>query len=85
MIAKFGQNQAKMIDATVIDSDAEINAVVDAEIGGDVEMNVIATPVTSETIAERAYLHHVRRGCVHGFDVEDWLKAEKELIKESLS
>ncbi|CAN5568689.1 hypothetical protein BH10CYA1_BH10CYA1_60520 [soil metagenome] len=42
-----------------------------------------STPVTSENIADRAYLQHVRRGCVHGFDVEDWLAAESELIKES--
>jgi hypothetical protein len=30
-------------------------------------------------IARRAYERWQARGCVHGFDVEDWLAAEREL------
>jgi len=34
---------------------------------------------TAEEISERAYQQWVRRGCSHGFDIEDWLNAEYEL------
>jgi hypothetical protein len=34
-------------------------------------------------ISERAYQLWLKRGCVHGFDQEDWLRAENELLQES--
>ncbi len=36
-------------------------------------------PIEVEKISERAYLMWLERGCTHGFDTEDWLKAEYEL------
>ena len=32
------------------------------------------------TIAKRAYQIFEKRGCKHGFDLEDWMFAEKELL-----
>jgi hypothetical protein len=37
-----------------------------------------------EAIAQRAYDLYIQRGCQNGNDVEDWLKAEKELVVEPL-
>jgi hypothetical protein len=33
-----------------------------------------------EEIASRAYRFWTERGCIDGFDEEDWLRAEKELL-----
>jgi hypothetical protein len=35
--------------------------------------------VSAGDIAERAYGFYLDRGCVDGFDREDWLRAEREL------
>ena len=35
--------------------------------------------VTQDAIAQRAYALYQARGCEHGHDVEDWLRAEREL------
>ena len=35
-----------------------------------------------QDIAERAYELYVARGGEHGRDLEDWLRAEKQLIEE---
>ena len=35
--------------------------------------------VSAKDIAQRAYEIYVARGCVKGFDREDWLRAEREL------
>ena len=35
-----------------------------------------------ELIAERAYFHFLNRGGTHGYHLQDWLKAEKEIRKE---
>jgi len=37
------------------------------------------TSVTHDDIARRAYDFFLARGCEHGRDVEDWLRAEAEL------
>ena len=37
-----------------------------------------ATP-TNADLAERAYEHYLARGGKHGHDVDDWLRAEREL------
>ena len=44
-----------------------------------------STPVRSELIAARAYKLFSQRGCIHGFDLEDWLEAEKQLTDELLN
>ncbi len=36
-------------------------------------------------ISERAYELWLGRGCVHGFHVDDWLEAEKQLAQEAPS
>ncbi len=43
-----------------------------------------STPVSSQDITERAYKYFVHRGCAHGFDEEDWFRAEQELIDEAI-
>ncbi len=35
--------------------------------------------VTAEQVATRAYHIWLERGCTHGSDVQDWLRAEAEL------
>jgi hypothetical protein len=37
-------------------------------------------PASAGEIARRAYDIYLSRGCQHGHDVEDWLRAERELI-----
>jgi hypothetical protein len=39
--------------------------------------------VRLEEIALRAYEKFVQRGCLHGFDQQDWLEAEEELLAEA--
>ncbi len=39
-----------------------------------------ANGVTKQQIAQRAYELFVARGGSHGYDIEDWLKAERELL-----
>lgn len=39
----------------------------------------------AEAIAARAFDHFVARGAEHGHDVEDWLRAERELASERRS
>ena len=48
-----------------------------------------ATPAPSGTakpacehVAQRAYEKWMKRGCVHGFDVQDWAEAEQEVMAE---
>ncbi|MCD6595192.1 DUF2934 domain-containing protein [bacterium] len=33
-------------------------------------------------IAEKAYFYFIERGYKHGYDVEDWARAEKEIMLE---
>jgi Protein of unknown function (DUF2934) len=37
-------------------------------------------PPTHEEIAERSYALYLARGGLHGHDVEDWLRAEADLL-----
>lgn len=39
--------------------------------------------LTREQIEQRAYDLYLGRGCADGFDVQDWLQAESELLAES--
>jgi hypothetical protein len=36
--------------------------------------------LTEELIRERAYHYFEQRGCEHGHDLEDWLRAEAEVF-----
>ena len=40
---------------------------------------------STEAIARRAHELYLQRGGVHGKDVEDWVRAEKELSDESVT
>jgi Protein of unknown function (DUF2934) len=35
-----------------------------------------------EEIRHRAYELHLERGCIHGWDQDDWLQAERELLEK---
>jgi hypothetical protein len=37
------------------------------------------------TIAKRAYQLFEQRGCAHGFDMEDWIAAEKEFLQNDFN
>jgi hypothetical protein len=37
---------------------------------------------TFEQIRTRAFEIHVERGGIHGFDLDDWLQAERELLEK---
>jgi len=41
--------------------------------------------ITEELIATRAYTKFEQRGYAHGFDVQDWLEAERDLIQEAMT
>jgi len=41
--------------------------------------------VSRESVAQRAYELYVERGTNNGNDVEDWLKAEKELSQSPVA
>jgi hypothetical protein len=40
-----------------------------------------ADPPTHDQIQLRAYYIHLERGGEHGYDIEDWLAAERELAE----
>lgn len=40
--------------------------------------------VLQKKIAEKAYSHFLQRGAVHGFDLDDWLRAEREVIEDEM-
>ena len=37
-----------------------------------------------EEIAHRAYRRYLERGSTDGYDIDDWLAAEQELVRERL-
>ena len=37
---------------------------------------------TAEEIRKRAFEIHIERGGIYGFDLDDWLQAERELQQE---
>ena len=48
--------------------------------------NAIGTPQdTLEQIRRRAYELFEQRGCQHGFDEQDWLQAESEILARRTS
>ena len=38
--------------------------------------------IIQSTVSKRAYEIFEKRGCKHGFDLEDWMSAEKELLRD---
>jgi hypothetical protein len=38
--------------------------------------------IIQSTVAKCAYRIFEKRGCKHGFDLEDWMSAEKELLRD---
>jgi Protein of unknown function (DUF2934) len=42
----------------------------------------LANAPTQEEIRQRAYALYLERGCIHGWDKDDWLQAEGELEKK---
>jgi hypothetical protein len=44
------------------------------------EMTRRNTEALQDEIARRAYELYEARGCVDGFDVEDWLQAEQDIV-----
>ena len=46
--------------------------------------NVIDSETEHEMIAERAYLKAQKRNFAPGFELDDWLEAEKEIKNQSL-
>jgi hypothetical protein len=38
--------------------------------------------IIQSTVAKRAYQIFEKRGCTHGFDLEDWVSSEKELLRD---
>jgi DUF2934 family protein len=40
------------------------------------------TVVAHEEIAGRAFQRYLERGSQHGHDIDDWLAAEQELVRE---
>jgi hypothetical protein len=38
--------------------------------------------IIQSAVAKRAYQIFEKRGCGHGFDLEDWMSAEKELLRD---
>ena len=47
------------------------------------EMTQRDTETLNDEIARRAYELYEARGFVDGFDVEDWLQAEQEVVESS--
>ncbi len=49
----------------------------------DVDERSGMTPTLHDQIAQRAYALYERRGRLDGFDLQDWLKAEWEVLTEN--
>jgi hypothetical protein len=56
------------------------NWVIAVESGNEQHQEIILS-----TIATRAYQLFERRGRIHGFDLQDWISAEQELLQGDFS
>jgi len=56
------------------------NWVITVESRNDQHQEIILS-----TIAKRAYQLFERRGCTHGFHLDDWITAEKELLQNDFN
>ena len=51
------------------------------ELGGSLSISeTVGTKDMNDRIAKRAYELHQQRGYQHGYDFEDWLQAEREIL-----
>ena len=64
-----------MLETRLFDSP---NESVIAELHA-IQARVFEHPFALEKIRERAYELFVERGCQHGHDLGDWMRAEKEI------
>ena len=55
--------------------------VTAAERGSKVQIDDGPIDVIEKDIARRAYDLYLARGCEPGHDLEDWLRAERELLQ----
>jgi len=46
------------------------------------ETELSDTALLHRLFAQRAYQLYEARGCIDGFDVQDWLQAERELLEQ---
>ena len=56
----------------------------DGLIATTATQRINAMTVSDDAIAKRAYDKFVARGCAHGFDLEDWTAAHRELLAEAV-
>jgi hypothetical protein len=47
-------------------------------------LEISQIPEWRSRVAQRAYQIFQRRGCDHGRDMDDWIRAEKEILCEQL-
>jgi len=59
----------------------EIKAVAPTKTPGVIKKAAVV--ISLDQVAERAYQLWQSRGCVHGYQEQDWLQAEDELLRES--
>ena len=53
-----------------------------AQAGQSFQAAAGTSHVPRERVAQRAYEKWMKRGCVHGYDLQDWVEAERELAAE---
>jgi hypothetical protein len=46
------------------------------------ELSAFTKELLQEQIALRAYRLYASRGCLDGFDLQDWLQAEEEVLSQ---
>ena len=52
-----------------------------SESNSDAQAKQVTRTSTAEEIQLRAYEMYVGRSGIHGFDTDDWLQAERELLE----
>jgi hypothetical protein len=63
------------------------NAVKERNVGQEVESRTDESAVSlvqqpgQEEIRRRAFAIHIERGGIRGYDLDDWLQADKELTR----
>lgn len=64
---------------------ARPDTLIEKVVPASSQTKTSTTPISSEQVSERAYQLWIKRGCVHGFHVEDWLEAELQLVNEGIA
>jgi len=59
--------------------EAELRAPAAGPTAAEIELSEPAVSIPIEQISQRAYELFLERGGAHGADVDDWLRAEREL------